>query len=135
MLRPIRNKRSQICGYIDIDKRAYFTTRRKEKDEIFLKKNWFDGKYIHTPIAIDKYILGVLKKNNIGEIIVTIIGIERLSYEITFSTDWVINNGVEINFDKKNKLGQCYTGFSSQIVFEADKSKVPDNFQKTLQEG
>lgn len=128
-MRPITNARGQYCGYVD--NKIYYTRRDKSKGEIFIKKNWFYGKYIHKPIAIDKSILNMLIRNKIQKIVVTLIG-DGKTRNIEFNSDDINKEGMEICYDKRNVYGQNFTGFSKQIVFDVCDGKVLEPYQKKL---
>ena len=128
-MRPITNARGQYCGYID--KGVYYTKRDKSKGEVFIKKNWFYGKYIHKPTAIDKSILEMLIRNKIYKIVVNLIR-DGKTRNIEFESNRIMNEGMEICYDKRNVYGQNYTGYSKQVVFDICDGRVLEPCQKKL---
>ena len=128
-MRPIKNARGQYCGYVD--KGIYYTRRDKSKGEMFIKKNWFYGKYIHKPIAIDKWIVELMLKNNVTKSVITILN-DGKTRNVEFDLNKVKEDGKDICYDKRNAEGQNYTGFRKQIVFDVCDGKVLEPYQKKL---
>lgn len=120
MKHKLYNKIGQIIGEYDDINKIYVTIRDKRKGEIFFKKNWFNGKYINMPIAIDKGILNTLIKKGCKTIKILILGVKTYSYLISFIPEGILKEGIEINYDKI-KQGRNYTHFGSQIVFDGNK--------------
>lgn len=130
MEHPLHNQIGQIVGQYDDYTKTYHSIRDKSKGEIFLKKQWFEGKYLSLPIALDAPILQKLIQIGCKTIHILIMGVRERSYMVSFSPEWILENGVEINYDRYNKQGKNITHFSNQLVFDADKG-VGIN-QKTL---
>lgn len=126
MKHPIHNTIRQIVGEYDDYTKTYHSVRDKSKGEIFIKKNWFEGKFISLPIAIDKAILDRLIKFKCQTIQILILGVKERSYVVSFSPKWILKNSVEIDYDK-SKMARRY---GVQLVFDASKG-VGIN-QKTL---
>jgi len=119
MKRPISNTRGQNVGVYDDITGVYWTQRDAKKGEIFLRKHFFDGKYMEVPIAIDTAILTRLLSVGLKRIDIVIKGHRMYSYVVSFNPRDILSQGVKINYDKRNKDGQNYTGFGEQIVFDA----------------
>ena len=126
------NSRGQLIGEVDDVEKIYYTARNAKHGQIFLRKSVFNGVRKENAIAIDKEIIINLIKMNIKKIVVTIIGIEKMSYDITISPEMVISGGVEINYDRR-KENINYTGYGSQIVISSKTDCIKINpLQKTL---
>ena len=119
MRTEIKNTRNEIVGYIENN--TYFTQRDKLKSEIFLRKQTFNDKFFETPVAIDKAILERLLRQKINKTRMLIINLENKSFLVEFDNEEFLREGVEINYDKRNKFGENYTKFSTQIVFDIAK--------------
>ncbi len=129
MKHQLYNKMGQAVGEYDDCTKIYNSVRSKSKGEIFIKKNWFEGKRMELPIAIDVSILNKLIQMGCEAIHILIMGVRERSYVVSFNPKWILENGVEINYDK-TRQGKNITHFSNQIVWDADKG-VGVN-QKTL---
>ena len=103
----------------------------KIKGEIFIKKNWFGGKYIKTPVAIDKAILDTLIKFGCKSIQILILGVSNQSYVVSFNPQWIKDNGRIINYDVI-KQGRNITHFGTQIVWEMDDGLIGGSKQTLL---
>jgi len=131
MKHQIYNKLGQIVGEYDDITKIYSTIRDKRKGEIFIKKNWFGGKYIKTPVAIDKAILDTLIKFGCKSIQILILGVSNQSYVVSFNPQWIKDNGRIINYDVI-KQGRNITHFGTQIVWEMDDGLIGGSKQTLL---
>jgi len=136
MLRTIYNTRAQEVGFYDTEEKIYHTKRYAERGQIFLRKVMFDGEKKERAIAIDKRILGQLINMGCKKLIFTIIGIEEYAYSVWTTPTRILEVGVEINYDKRNKEGQNVTGFGKQLVissvsdcrrFEVNQMELKEN--------
>ena len=132
MKHQLYNKVGQAVGEYDDNTKTYTSLRSKLKGEIFIKKNWFDGKRIDLPIAIDEAILDRLIKFGCKTINILIIGVRERSYVVSFKPEWILHNSAKINYDKYNKQGKNITHFSDQVVFDASKGIIGGSKQKRL---
>ena len=132
MEHQLYNKLGQGVGKYDDQKKAYTSIRDSKKGEIFIKKNWFDGKRLELPIAIDERILIELIQYGCMVIQILILGVKERSYLVSFKPEWIRENGVKISYDKYNRQGKNITHFGNQIVFDASKGVVGGASQKTL---
>ena len=119
MATNITNARGQIIGEV-IDG-VYNTSRDAKRGEVFIKKQTFGDKFFETPVAIDKSILERLLKTNVKKTRMLIINLEKSSFVVEFDNETFLREGAEINYDKRNALGQNYTMFGSQIVYDLNK--------------
>lgn len=131
MIVKFYNPLYQEVGEYNKITKIFFTTRDKRKGEIFIKKHWFEGKFIVTPIAIDKRNLKTLLKMGCKYIDVLILGVKRQSYVVRFNPGWILSNGVTINYDLVRQ-GRNITNFGTQVVFDLEGGVVGGNIQKTL---
>lgn len=119
------NKLGQAVGEYDDVTKVYWTQRNSKRGEIFIKKNWFEGKRIELPIALDAPILNKLLQIGCRTVQVLIIGVKEHSYAVSFSPEWILENSVKINYDD-SKMAR----WGNQLVFDASKG-IGIN-QKTL---
>ncbi len=127
MKHQLYNKIGQAVGEYDDSTKTYISSRDKSKGEIFIKKNWFEGKRLELPIAIDTPILQKLIQMGCKTIQVLIMGVKERSYMVSFSPEWILDNSININYDssKMNKYG-------NQLVFDASKGVIGGIKQKAL---
>lgn len=125
---PLYNKIGQAVGTYNEQTKIYTTIRSKLKGEIFVKKNWFDGKYVSTPIAIDSSILDNLIKRGCHRIDILIMGLKPRSFIVSFSPKWILENSVKINYDSSKMVR-----WGNQLVFDMEKGIVGGQEQKTLE--
>ena len=132
MKHQLFNSMRQAVGEYDDISKVYWTQRNSKRGEIFIKKNWFGGRRLDLPIAIDRVILGRLLNVGCQTIQIMILGVKERSYVVSFSPKWILENSVDINYDK-TKQGRNITHFGNQIVFDASKGVIGGSEQKTLQ--
>jgi len=131
MKSEFRNLNGQVVGEFDSTTQIYTTIRDKRRGEIFIKKNWFGGKFMKTPIAIDKRILGKLLNKGCKTIRMIVMGLKTSSYVVLFDILWVLENSEKINYDII-KQGKNFTNFGSQLVFDLEKG-LPEKQSKLNQ--
>ena len=127
---PITGPRGLVIGYVHGN--TYETVRRKEKGQIFMKKQFFDGKFINVGVAVDKALMNRLSAGKVEKVEFTIIGVERYSFRCWISISDILSKGVTIKYDKRNAQGQNYTGFSEQVVVDLDWCHRIDTQQSKL---
>jgi len=117
MKHQLYNRLGQPVGTFDDVTKVYDSVRSKSKGEIFFKKNWFEGRFIKTPVAIDVAILDKLLKNGCRTIRLLVMGVKTRSYAVSFDINHIVEKGIKINYDRYNKQGKNITHFSNQVVF------------------
>lgn len=132
MKHKLYNKLGQEVGEYDGSSRVYFTTRDLRKGEIFVRKHWFGGKYIDSPIAIDTFILEKLLQGGCRRVDILISGLKEHSFIVSYAPKWIKENSKSINFDRYNKQGKNITHFGNQLVFDIKEGLVGGPSQKTL---
>ena len=105
--------------------------RRKDRGEIFIKKNYFKGTFMKIPVAIDIKILDKLLEVNCKLIELLIMGVKDKSYVVQIFPERIAFKGVGINYDRR-KFGQNYSGWGKQIVFGLEWGVIKENKQKKL---
>ena len=110
-------------GEFDTVSRTYTSVRDKSKGEIFLKKQWFNGKFYQTPVAIDLTILHRLLKMRCERIDLLILHHKERAYMVSFTPEEILSKGTEINYDKITPEGKNITNYNIQIVFDLEQGK------------
>lgn len=131
MIYKLKNMRGQEVGEFDTETKVYSTIRDKNKNEIFIKKQWFNGKFYETPVGIDLRILNKLLKFRCKRIDILVLNLRARSFLVSFAPEDIFSKGTEICYDKF--MGQKnISKYDIQVVFGLERGLVGGSNQDTL---
>ncbi len=108
------NEKGQEVGFISANN-EYLTTRNYDKNQIFKHPKYKNA------LAIDIAILNDLIKRGIPSIKIRVLNFEEGNFWAVIKPKDYLARGEKFNHDKKNKYGESYTGYTTQIRLPLDE--------------
>lgn len=100
------NQKEEWVGDYDTGDQTYWTQRDAGAGQLFYK--------FGNAIALDVFILKQILKRGGKWIAIQIVGFEEKSFYAISSVHSFIMYSDEINYDKRNRFGENYTGYGTQ---------------------